>query len=74
MIEPGIYIRDVVLDQLPKTPENAAFIEKVGPAVRKYRNIGVRIEDSFLMTPDGLVRLSTKAPRDVATIEKTVGR
>lgn len=74
VIEPGIYIREVVLDQLPKTPESAAFIERVGPAVRKYRNIGVRIEDSFLMTPDGLVRLSTKAPRDVAAIEKIVGK
>ena len=42
--------------------------------MQKYKNIGVRIEDSFLMTPDGLVRLSAKAPRDVATIEKIVGK
>jgi Xaa-Pro aminopeptidase len=50
VIEPGIYIREAALSNLPKTPENAAFIEKVRPAVQKYWNIGVRIEDSFLLT------------------------
>ena len=33
VIEPGIYIREAALDDLPKTPANAAFIEKVRPAV-----------------------------------------
>ena len=33
VIEPGIYIREAALDNLPKTPENAAFIDKVRPAV-----------------------------------------
>ena len=33
VIEPGIYIRAAALDNLPKTPENAAFIDKVRPAV-----------------------------------------
>ena len=73
VIEPGLYIRQAALDELPKTPENTAFIEKVGPAVQKYRDIGVRIEDSFLMTEQGVVRLSAKAPRLVADIEKVVG-
>ena len=73
VIEPGLYIRQAALDELPKTPENTAFLEKVGPVVQKYKNIGVRIEDSFLMTEQGLVRLSTKAPRLVADIEKVVG-
>ena len=59
VIEPGIYIREAALDNLPKTPENAAFIEKVRPMVQKYRNIGVRIEDSFLLTEAGLERLSS---------------
>jgi len=72
-IEPGLYIREVVLDQLPKTAENAAFIEKVRPAVQRYKDIGVRIEDSFLMTPAGVVTLSAKAPRSVTDIEKLVG-
>ena len=73
VIEPGLYIREAVLDQLPKSPENDAFIAKVRPAVLKYKDIGVRIEDSFLMTADGLVMLSVKAPRQIRDIEKIVG-
>ena len=70
VIEPGIYIRDAALENLPKTAENAAFIEKVRPAVQKYRNIGVRIEDSFLLTETGLDRLSSGVPRTIAEIER----
>lgn len=69
VIEPGIYIREAALDNLPKTPETAAFVEKVRPAVRKYRNIGVRIEDSFLLTASGLERLSDGVPRTIEAIE-----
>jgi Xaa-Pro aminopeptidase len=70
VIEPGIYIRESALDNLPKTAENAAFIEKVRPIVRKYRDIGVRVEDSFLLTAAGLERLSEGVPRTVAEIEQ----
>ena len=70
VIEPGIYIREAALENLPKTPENAAFIEKVRPAVQKYRNIGVRIEDSFLLTGAGLERLSEGVPRTIQEIEQ----
>ena len=73
VIEPGLYIREAALNQLPRTPENDQFIQKVRPMVQKYKDIGVRIEDSFLMTEQGLVRLSTKAPRLVVEIEKVVG-
>jgi Xaa-Pro aminopeptidase len=69
VIEPGIYIREQALDALPKTPENLAFIEKVRPAVKKYLNIGVRIEDSFLLTESGLERLSATVPRTIDEIE-----
>jgi len=68
-IEPGIYIREAALNDLPKTPENAAFIEKVRPLVTKYKNIGIRIEDSYLLTPTGLERLSKSVPRSVEEIE-----
>jgi Xaa-Pro aminopeptidase len=68
-IEPGIYIREAALENLPKTPENAAFIEKVRPVVAKYKNIGVRIEDSYLLTKEGLERLSKSVPRTVEEIE-----
>ena len=70
VIEPGIYIREGALEFLPKTPENAAFIEKVRPAYQKYRSIGVRIEDSFLLTESGLKRLSASVPRTIEEIEK----
>ncbi len=70
VIEPGIYIRDAALENLPKTPENVAFIAKVRPLVQKYRNIGVRIEDSFLLTEAGLERLSSGVPRTIEEIER----
>jgi Xaa-Pro aminopeptidase len=69
VIEPGIYIREAALDNLPKTPENLAFIEKVRPLVQKYKDIGVRIEDSFLLTEKGLERLSAGTPRTIEEVE-----
>jgi Xaa-Pro aminopeptidase len=69
VIEPGIYIRESALDNLPDTRENADFIEKVRPAVEKYRDIGVRIEDSFLLSESGLKNLSAKVPRTIGEIE-----
>ena len=69
VIEPGIYIRQSALDALPKTPENAALIQRVRPAVDKYLDIGVRIEDSFLLEPSELRRLSATVPRTVDEIE-----
>ncbi|MBI4908198.1 MAG: aminopeptidase P N-terminal domain-containing protein [Acidobacteria bacterium] len=68
-IEPGIYIQETALDTLPNTPENAAFKVKVKPAFEKYKNIGVRIEDSFLLTGAGLVQLSKPVPRTIEEIE-----
>jgi Xaa-Pro aminopeptidase len=70
VIEPGIYIREAALDALPKTAENLAFIERVRPLVAKYRDIGVRIEDSFLLTESGLERLSAAVPRTIDEIER----
>jgi Xaa-Pro aminopeptidase len=74
VIEPGIYIREAALDALPKTDENTAFIEKVRPAVDKYKNIGVRIEDSFLLTASGLERLSSGVPRTIEEVERFLKR
>lgn len=69
VIEPGIYIRPQALEDLPRTDANIAFIEKVRPVVEKYRHIGVRIEDSYLLTTKGLERLSASVPRTAAEIE-----
>ncbi len=68
-IEPGLYIRQSALDALPRTPENLAVISKIQPAVTKYLDIGVRIEDSFLVEATGLRRLSASVPRTVAEVE-----
>jgi Xaa-Pro aminopeptidase len=67
-IEPGIYISTKLLDMLPDTPRNRAFIAKVRPMVERYNNIGVRIEDDYLVTPAGLEWLS-RGPRTADEIE-----
>jgi Xaa-Pro aminopeptidase len=54
---------------LPKTPENLVLIQKIEPAVRKYLDIGVRVEDSFLLEASGPRRLSATAPRTIDEIE-----
>jgi Xaa-Pro aminopeptidase len=72
--EPGIYIRADALDYLPKTPENEKFIQAVRPAFEKYKNIGVRIEDDLLVTPDGARWLTEALPRSIAEIESLVTR
>jgi Xaa-Pro aminopeptidase len=73
VIEPGIYIRPDALDRYPKSSANPALLQRLAPLVERYRYIGVRVEDSFLMTPDGPVMLSARAPRRVADIERVVG-
>jgi Xaa-Pro aminopeptidase len=70
VIEPGIYVRVDAFDHLPNTPQNAALKEKTRPAYEKYKNIGVRIEDSFLLTEQGLQNLSSGVPRTIDDVEK----
>ncbi|MEP6704871.1 MAG: aminopeptidase P family protein, partial [Acidobacteriota bacterium] len=68
--EPGIYIREDTLANLPDTPENREFIAKVGPAFEKYKNIGVRIEDDLLVTETGVEWMTKNLPRKLEDIEK----
>lgn len=70
VIEPGVYIREAALADLPRTAANLAFVEKVRPVVQKYKNIGVRIEDSYLLGSSGLERLSAGVPRTVEEVEQ----
>ncbi len=72
-IEPGIYVRENVLDILPKTARNAALIEVLRPSVERFRNIGVRIEDDYIITRTGLEWI-TKSPREIAEIEAAMKR
>ena len=39
------------------------------PTVQKYALIGIRIEDSFLLTDTGLTSLSAAVPRTIAEVE-----
>jgi Xaa-Pro aminopeptidase len=68
-VEPGIYIREDALDYLEDTPENQALIEAIQPTFERYKNIGIRIEDDVLVTPEGYELLSGSAPRTIEDIE-----
>ena len=72
-IEPGIYIGTRALDVLPDTPKNRAFIAKVRANVLKYQNTGVRIEDDYIITHQGLERI-TLVPREITEIEALMKR
>jgi Xaa-Pro aminopeptidase len=67
-IEPGIYVDPAFVATLPDTPRNRAMVAKIRPAVERYRNIGIRIEDDYFITEHGLERVS-HAPREVSEIE-----
>ncbi len=72
-IEPGVYVRADALEGLPDTPRNRSMIAKVRTALEKYRNIGVRIEDDYFVTPTGVERVS-QAPREIPEIEAEMRR
>jgi Xaa-Pro aminopeptidase len=72
--EPGVYVRADALDYLPKTPEVERFIAAIRPAFERYKNIGVRIEDDVLVTPEGHRNLSAALPRTLAEVESFIER
>lgn len=67
-IEPGLYVRADVLDHLPDTPGNRAMSARLAPVVARYRGIGVRIEDDYIVTARGTEWVS-RAPREIDEIE-----
>jgi len=80
VIEPGLYFRAEALDQLGQTGRGggdpaarAEALARIRPVFERYRDIGIRIENSFLMTSDGLENLSAVAPVDPPALEAVVG-
>ncbi|MRR19448.1 M24 family metallopeptidase [bacterium] len=80
-VEPGIYLRENGLEQLPETfgdrvsdAEIKEFTDRVSPVYEKYENTGVRIEDDVLITESGYVVLSAGIPKEADEIEKLVAR
>jgi Xaa-Pro aminopeptidase len=73
VIEPGVYVRPDVLERLRADPVTRAQAAALAQAAAPYLGMGVRLEDSFLMTAGGPEMLSAKAPRAVGAIEAVVG-
>jgi Xaa-Pro aminopeptidase len=69
-VEPGLYVSPELMGSLPDTPKNQAMLKRVGPAVEKYRGMGVRIEDDYALSDKRLDWLSSEAPREIGEIEK----
>jgi hypothetical protein len=54
-IEPGVYVRPNLFEEvIPDTPRNRAMIAALTPAFERYRGIGVRIEDDYVITENGV--------------------
>jgi Xaa-Pro aminopeptidase len=68
-IEPGLYVRDDLLDIIPDTPNNAAYRARLAALLPRYANIGVRIEDDYIVTEEGVRWISCAVPREATEME-----
>lgn len=68
-IEPGIYVRANLAEILPATPRNAQLLRQLGASIARHANIGVRIEDDYVVTADGVEWVSCGLPREADEIE-----
>ena len=79
-MEPGLYFRPDLLDRKPprardlSDEEWAAFVKATRKNFLKYVNIGVRIEDDVLITPEGNSIMSSKVPKEIKEIERAMRR
>jgi Xaa-Pro aminopeptidase len=78
-VEPGLYIGENWLASFRQyaagvkgiaADEVERFLDQVRPVFEKYENIGVRIEDDILITENGNLVLSEKAPKRIQDIER----
>ncbi|MSR22018.1 MAG: aminopeptidase P family protein [Gemmatimonadetes bacterium] len=68
-IEPGVYVRPNLLTEIiPDVPRNRTLRDTVARVFPRYVNIGVRIEDDYVVTQSGVDWIS-RAPREIAEIE-----
>ena len=73
-IEPGIYVRANTVDIVPATAANMRFRGRIAAAVAKYANIGIRVEDDYIVTTGGAERISAGAPREIDEIEHEMAK
>ncbi len=73
-LEPGLYVRANLLEIIPDTPRNRRLKARIAAAVAMYANIGVRIEDDFLVTDAGVLRASAGVPRELDEVERELAR
>ena len=69
-IEPGIYVREDSEERLIQQGVSEEELDKIRPVLRKFMNIGVRIEDDILVTEDGYQMLSKALPREISEVER----
>ena len=69
-IEPGIYVREDSEERLIQQGVSEEELDKIRPVLRKFMNIGVRIEDDILVTEDGYQMLSKALPRKISEVER----
>ena len=73
-IEPGLYIRPAVFDLMKERGYSDGEIGQIRARAEPYLNIGVRIEDDILVTPEGYRNLSEGVPRGISEVEAQMKR
>ena len=69
-IEPGVYVRANTVEVIPNVPANAGLRAKLASIIPTYANIGVRVEDDYIVTASGHDRISADVPREMDAIER----